>query len=154
MNLYKFHSKPETLDHYDEAHEKVPKLVWEKYKNHPAELKKREKVLARDPKTAYLYAQSVLNGPFPAGEATIAKSAEYVHYYALQVLGKPFPAGEAAIAKSTKYAYFYTLYVLKKPFPAGEAAIAKDATYAYNYARNILKLSREEAQLWVKEHQK
>jgi hypothetical protein len=89
MNLYKLHSKPETLDHYDVADEKVPALVWEKYQHEPAELKKREKVLARDPWTAYHYARFVLKKPFPAGEAAIAKNAEGAYWYALLVLNLP-----------------------------------------------------------------
>lgn len=62
MNLYKLHSDPKSLDLHDEAHEQVPEVIWDKYKKDPAELKKREKVLARSPKYAYLYAKDVLMG--------------------------------------------------------------------------------------------
>jgi hypothetical protein len=85
MNLYKYHSKPETLDHYDKADEWVPTLAWDKYKDQPAELKKREKALAKNPKIAYFYALDVLKKPFPAGEAAIAKSM-WSYNYAIDVL--------------------------------------------------------------------
>jgi lambda repressor-like predicted transcriptional regulator len=121
MNLYNLHSEPETLDHHDTAFERVPRLVWEKYWDKSAELKKREEILAKDAKTAYVYASSVLKGPFPAGEAAIAKDAWCAYLYARDVLQKPWPAGEAAIAKNASLAYSYALLVLEKPFPAGEA---------------------------------
>src|SRR5215216_5866844 len=105
MNLYKYHSKPETLDHYDVAFDKVPKLIWGKYRDQPAELRKREKVLAKDTKTAFLYAHHVRHGPFPAGETVIAQDPEAAVSYAEYVLRGPFPAGEAAIAKDPEIAY-------------------------------------------------
>jgi lambda repressor-like predicted transcriptional regulator len=149
MNLYKLHSKPKTLDHHDQAFEKVPELVWQKYKGKPAELKKREKVLARDPKTAFYYAAYVLKKPWPAGEAAIAKDAGWAYEYADYVLKKPFPAGEAAIAKDTEgYAYLYAREVLKGRWPRGEAAIAKDPVWARPYAYYVLKLSETEAKKW------
>jgi hypothetical protein len=148
MNLYKLHSKPETLDHHDVAYEKVPKLVWEKYLLNTAELKKREKIFAKDPRTAYEYARFVLLKPFPAGEHAIAKSAEYAFFYADEVIKEPFPAGEAALAKDPWYAYQYARYVLREPWPAGEAAIAKDEIDAYYYALLVLKLPNAEAKKW------
>jgi hypothetical protein len=87
VNLYKLHSKPETLDHHDVAFDKVPKLVWAKYRDQPTELKKREKILAKNPRTAYRYARFVLGKPFPAGEAVILKDTGYAYVYALLVLG-------------------------------------------------------------------
>jgi hypothetical protein len=93
----------------------VPELVWEKYCGNSAELKKREKIFTKDPRTAYLYADHVLKGPFPAGEAAIAKNAGYAYRYAVDVLKGPFPAGEAAIAKSAGCAYWYADYVLELP---------------------------------------
>jgi rRNA maturation protein Nop10 len=139
MNLYKLHANPETLDHYDVAHDKVPKLIWDKYENNREELRKREASIAKDPKYAYMYSYVVLNGPFPAGEETIAKDPYYAYRYALDVLKGPWPAGEAAIAKDPYTAYRYAENVLKGPFPAGEAAIAKQPVYAYAYEEHVLK---------------
>ena len=113
MNIYKLHSEPESLDHFEKATETNPDVFWEKYKNKPEELKKREKY--------------------------IAKSADFSFYYAVDILSAPFPAGEEAIAKSAGYAYDYAADALKGPFPAGEAAIAKDEYFASLYAKNVLK---------------
>jgi hypothetical protein len=138
VNLYKLHARPEELDHHDQAFERVPELAWEKYEDDPDELKKREKLWARDPWTAYKYAFR-LKKSFPAGEAAIAKDAMAAYYYAYYVLKKePFPAGEAAIAKDAASAYRYASDVLKKRFPAAEATIAKSGEYAEAYAQAVL----------------
>jgi lambda repressor-like predicted transcriptional regulator len=138
MNLYKLHANPETLDHYDIAHDKVPKLIWDKYENNPEELRKREAALAKDGQYAYFYAKHVLKGRWPAGEEAIAKDAFASYEYATDVLKAGFPAGEEAIAKDARYAYFYAKDVLDGPFPAGEAAIAKDQMQKKEY-ENFLK---------------
>ena len=44
MNLYKLHSKPESLDLYEKVSETNPDVFWEKYKNKPEELKEKRKV--------------------------------------------------------------------------------------------------------------
>ena len=36
MNLYQLHSKPTELDHHDAAHEQIPEIVWDKYKDNPS----------------------------------------------------------------------------------------------------------------------
>ena len=123
MDLYKLHPDPKKAPYREWAFDKVPSLVWEKYKNQPKEIKKREKVLAKDAKYAYRYAL---------------------------LLGEPFPAGEAAIAKNGYLALQYARYALQGPFPAGEAAIAKNAGHSYAYARDILELPDAEAQAWPK----
>jgi hypothetical protein len=124
MNLYKYHSRPETLDLHDQAFEQVPRLAWEKYWSDATELRKREKIWARNPKIAYLYAS---------------------------VVKEPFPAGEAIIAQDPWYAYWYASFVLHKPWPAGEVGIIKDALCAYHYARSVLKLPETEADKWAEE---
>ena len=130
MNLYKLHSNPESLDHFEKVTDNNPAIFWDKYKNKPEELKKREKHIAKSAKYAYSYAEDILKGPFPAGEEAIAKDKTYAFLYARDYLKGPFPAGEVAIAKDARFANFYAADVLKGPFPAGEAAIAKSAGYA------------------------
>jgi len=76
-NLYKYHSNPD----YPEAFEVVPELVYEKYFKNPEELKKREHILAKDAKIAYLYADKVLNGRFELGEAAISKDGYWNEKY-------------------------------------------------------------------------
>ena len=134
MNLYKLHSEPAALDHFEKVSETNPDVFWEKYKKNKEELKKREKHIAKNASFAHLYAKDVLKGPFPAGEeAIITKNdALYVNAYARDVLKGPFPAGEAAIAKSPHNAYHYAKDVLKGPFPAGEEAIAKKQSMRMN----------------------
>jgi hypothetical protein len=80
-SLYKFHDKPESVHGYDKAHETVPRLVWQKYHNDPAALKKHENILAKDAEVALLYAQTVLDGPFPKGEKAISKDEHATDQY-------------------------------------------------------------------------
>ena len=42
LNIYKYHTHPERLPLYDKMHMINPDFFWEKYKNNPEELKKRE----------------------------------------------------------------------------------------------------------------
>ena len=99
MNLYKFHADPKSLLHHDIAHEKVPAVFWDKYKDNPEELKKREAAIAKDPQYAYRYAYFVLEKSFPAGEAAIAKDPYYAYRYASDVLKKGFYLNGKLIAK-------------------------------------------------------
>jgi lambda repressor-like predicted transcriptional regulator len=134
MNLYKLHDNPESLKHHDEAHESVPSLFWEKYKKDPAELKKREDPIAKDPKYAYMYAKDVLHGPFHKGENAIAKNSVCAYLYAKHVLKGSFPKGEDTIAKDDYYAYYYAKNVLKGPFSKGEKTIL-NSEYADEYKK-------------------
>ena len=99
MNLYKLHSNPESLDHFEKVTETNPDFFWEKYKNKPEELKKREKYIAKSAIHAYLYAKDILKGPFSAGEEAIAKNAMYAKLYAKRVLKKDFYLNDKLIAK-------------------------------------------------------
>jgi hypothetical protein len=112
VNLYDLHPDPENAPYREWAYENVPELVWERYRDQPGELKKREQALAKEARYAYWYAHNVLGGAFPAGEAAMAQSDGWACYYAPYVLGGPFPAGEPEIAKS-HWAYYYAEKVLK-----------------------------------------
>jgi hypothetical protein len=86
MNLYQLHSNPKALDLHDEAHEKVPVVFWDKYKNNPEELKKREDEIAKDAEYSYYYATDVLKAPFPKGEDVIANTRYYALAYPKKIL--------------------------------------------------------------------
>ena len=141
MNLYNLHISPESLLLFKEADEYVLEVFFRKYRDEPEELRKREKAISVDSYYTFYYAQDIVKGAFPAGEAAIAKNAYYAFSYAINVLKGPFPLGEAAIAKDSWYAFSYAINVLKGPFPAGEEAISKVAEYACEYAAHVLKCS-------------
>jgi len=111
MNLYNLHAKPESLDHHAAAQDSVPSIVWEKYRDDAAELKKREAALAKDSEIAYRYARNILQGKFPAGEAVIATDEYWSYQYAFYVLKDRFPAGEAAIARNPEVAKKYNNFI-------------------------------------------
>lgn len=123
LNLYELHSSPGQLKGYDQAHERIPEFVWERYENQPEQLKKHEHVLAKDPRTAFNYAWLILGGRFPEGENAIGQSPEYSYLYAIDVLQNRFPEGEDAIAQSRYEAYFYAINVLNDRFLQGEDII-------------------------------
>jgi hypothetical protein len=155
MNLYNLHTDPKSLKHHDFHHNTVPDLFWDKYGNNPAELKKREQAIAKDPGYAVMYARDVIKRPWKPGEAAIAKDPLTVLDdgevncvaldYAKHVLHGRFPAGEKVIASNPVTAYEYAKDVLHGRFPAGEKAIADDKDHtedcgiARDYARFIIK---------------
>jgi hypothetical protein len=148
MNLYNLHSDPKSLKHHDIHQETAPDLFWDKYRNNPAELKKREQYIAKNPKYAYLYAKDVIKGPWKPGEAAIAPKPVFAYAYARDVIKGPWKPGEAAIAKSPtiiidggevyNYALDYADHVLHGRFPAGEKIIASNPVTAYYYALEVL----------------
>jgi hypothetical protein len=84
MNLYKLHSSPESLDHYEEAHRLVPKLFVEDGK-FPKEMTSRQlNAVMKDPKHAFYYAQDVLKKRWPEAEPFIRKSSFYRDMYKKQ----------------------------------------------------------------------
>ena len=139
MNLYNLHISPESLLLFKEADEYVLEVFWDKYRNKPGELRKRERAISVDARYAYNYVLNILTRPFPAGEAAIASDAYCAYCYAKDILRGPFPKGEEAISKNAHRAYYYAQDVLKGPFPAGEEAISKDIYLAGYYAKDVLK---------------
>jgi len=97
------------------------------------------KVVAKDPRYAYDYANEVLKGPFKLAEPIIAKDPTYAHYYARDALHGPFLLGEPIIAKHAMVAYQYARDILKGPFPLGEPAIATDDFWKQRYQEQVLK---------------
>jgi hypothetical protein len=85
LNLYQYHDKPQALVKYEQARTQVPQMAWE-FARTDDQKRASEYLWAQDPKLAYLYANNVLHGPFPAGEPAIAQDPDWAYYYALFVL--------------------------------------------------------------------
>lgn len=107
MNLYDLHTKPESLYGYEKADKEVAVVIWEKYKDQPKELKKREAAIATDPRLALLYAEKIIKGRFPKGEAAIAKSADDAYLHARDVIKGRWLKAETVIARHPGYAHDY-----------------------------------------------
>jgi hypothetical protein len=97
-----------------------------------------------DPYQAHRYAQYVIKGRFPEGEATIAKDRHWAYEYAKNVIGGPWPEAEATIATHPCTAYLYARLVIRGRFPEGEAAIATDPLYAELYLKAFPEVSKLE----------
>ena len=93
MNLYNQHNQPETLHNYEEAHEKMPFFILQRYTSRD-EYRKREQAFTHEAEYAYKYAKAVKRGKFPEGEEAIASSIRYSKLYAKHVLKDSFPEGD------------------------------------------------------------
>lgn len=144
MNLYKYHTNPETLHRHDEAEDIVPSLVKDAindaYHNYTNTLTPGQiKTIRKDPTLSFLYATRIEKGPWPPGEKAISTSSNFSIKYAMKVVNGKFPAGEKAIATDSTAAFNYAWHILKGRFPAGEKAIASNIVTAYQYAVHTIK---------------
>lgn len=73
MNIYEYHTNPESLDHYEERFTLVPKLAYEHAKSLGRRFPEGEPAIAKNKVWAYFYAKEVIKGRFPEGEAAINK---------------------------------------------------------------------------------
>jgi len=138
MDLYKFHPRPDQLDHHDVAHDIVPKLAWKKYTT-VSQRKAREDIWAKDALIACEYARLVLGQErFKKGEDAISTNTDASFWYAQWILGSRFEKGEDAISKNGQNSLVYAMHILKGRFEKGEDVIAKDATLSYLYAIYVL----------------
>ena len=79
LYIYKFHTNPEQLDGY-ENRLRVPQFAY-KYGEENGFTDELVSVVAKDPWTASDYAQYVIKGRWPEGEAAIAKDPEWAGGY-------------------------------------------------------------------------
>ena len=135
INLFKLHSKPETLLGYDRIIQ-IPKMAWEM--TNEKQKRKMTNLWLKDPETALRYATQVIEKKWPEAEPIIAKNAKYAYQYANFFPGR-FLEGEAAIATNPTFAYSYARHKIGGRWPEGEAAIATDPDEALNYADKIIK---------------
>jgi len=146
MNLYKFHTKPNQLDGYEQRAD-VPDIAYEMVWDIPTDKRSRyEKVIAKDPRTAYLYATGMARGRWPVGEDAISSSPEYAYKYALYVIDARWPEGEPAIATDPGWAYKYAIMVIGGRWIEAEPVIATEARWAYGYFVSVIKSRWPEAE--------
>ena len=86
---------------------------------------------------ALWYADAVIQGPWPEGEALIAKDAQSAYDYADYIIGGRWPKGEAAIKNDSWPAYCYARYIIGGRWKEGEAAINSDEHAARSYAQFV-----------------
>lgn len=133
MNLYKYHDNAESLKGHDDRFELISKEIWDKFKNEPYELKKREKILARDAKVATNYTYHVLGERFKLAEPIIAKHPQSAILYA-KLFGE-FPEAEEMFARDGILSLNYAIDSIYRPFPKGEPTIAKMNNIAWKYLK-------------------
>lgn len=136
MNLYKLHKDPKSLDHHEDAHDAIVHLFWDKFKDNPAELKKREKAISQSAKYSWWYAEKI-HGRFKLGEPAIAKDPHFSYSYARHILEAPFELGEPSIATDGVTAYLYATNILGCRFKLGEKSI-QEGPYWNRYKEQFL----------------
>ena len=115
MNLYEYHTNPETLYGYKDRF-KIP---------------------------LFAYKEAKRTGNWLEAEPYIMKDPEYAYFYARDIRKKGrWPEAEPYIMKDPYSAYWYARYVIEGRFPEAEPYIMKDPEYAYMYARDIRKKGR------------
>jgi hypothetical protein len=114
MNLYKFHSDPEILDHHDDAHQLIPKLFMVgRYNDFPENLSPTQiRAISKDPEYAYKYAFFVLKKRrWPEAEPYIMKDPEYARMYAQRIIAGRWPEAEPYIFKDEDATIFYNMFL-------------------------------------------
>ena len=124
MNLYQYHNNPDVLPGHHKKHELLdthsPKEFFERYKNRPDELKKRESAIAKFSIYSKQYSD-LLGTRFPLGEPAIFSGKGFDCMFYLNEYPecmKDYP--ESFIAKNEVLSYWYSDLILKARFPLGE----------------------------------
>ena len=173
MNLYKFHTKPESLPHYQDYKKYHPNILTgipKKPSVKQLTLMKRNLLLAyryafydlrgrwpeaepyimKDPFYAFGYARNVIKGRWPEAEPYIMKDPEFALNYSVMVIKGRWPEAEPYIMKDPEQAFEYAVHILQNRWPEAEPYIMKNPHYAFLYARDILRKRWPEAEPIIK----
>lgn len=126
VDLFSLHTQPETLKHYDDVHDNIPRFIIKRFSRNAEELRKREEVLLKDPANALMFVTKVIRGPYPKAEPIIATWPHTATTYAMNILKGRFVLGEKVIIADPHYAKEYAIYVIKGRWPEAEDVIARD----------------------------
>ena len=81
INLYKYHSNPETLEQYNNRTAIIPSLAY----NYAIETKQRfpagEPYIMKKPNWAFWYALEIIKGRWPEAEPSIMNHPDYWRWY-------------------------------------------------------------------------
>ena len=148
MNLYEYHTNPETLYGYKDRF-KIPLFAYKEAKRTGNWLE-AEPYIMKDPEYAYFYAMDAIQDEWPEAEPYIMKDPEYAYFYARDIRKKGrWPEAEPYIMKDPKYAYLYANEVIKDEWTEAEPYIMKDPYSAYWYARYVIEGRFPEAEPYI-----
>ncbi len=118
-DLFKYHAKPESLEHGSRREE----------------LNRKEAL--KSPRTAFNYARDVIKGRWPEAEDIISKDPPHAFLYATYIIGKRWLKGEKAISENSSWAYLYAHNIIKSRWPKGEKAISRDPVDKHKYEKEF-----------------
>lgn len=111
--------------------------------------------LAKDPEYSFLYAQKVLKGRFPEGEAAIARDVDWALRYAKEIIQGRFPEAEdlmlEMVDRGHNFISGYFIDVAGEPNEKVEHKILETKNYslAASYAEKCLKRRWTEAEGFI-----
>ncbi|RWZ84368.1 MAG: hypothetical protein EO766_17260 [Hydrotalea sp. AMD] len=104
LNLYKFHSQPQNLDHYNDQDSIIPNLALKKSLYNRGRSPDLEPVILKDTKCAFDYARKVIRDRWPEAEPRIMKDPYAALGYAETILKDRWYEAEPYI-KQDDYAW-------------------------------------------------
>ena len=81
MNLYKYHSEPNSLDECENRLTIVPELAYKYALETNQRFEAGEPAIIKNPRYAYSYAAYIMNSRWPEAELVIMKNPLYWNYY-------------------------------------------------------------------------
>ena len=133
LNLYKYHTKPEKLDQYENRLTIVPELAYKYAVETNQRFEAGERAIMKDPYYAYLYALNIIEGRWREAEPYIMKDPDYAIQYARDIIKGRWPEAEPYIMNNPYYAYWYARDIIKGRWPEAEPYIMKTNFYWDNY---------------------
>lgn len=141
LDLYSYHTQPETLIGFENRKHTLPYLytmLEGDSSNFDIQLlKASEAIIATNPNTTYLYATRVLkNKPFPLGEPSLVKDPQMTVFYVEDVYRSNTTPEKLLdiIASDPHSALAYASRVINGRWRQGEKAIATNALASLEYA--------------------
>jgi uncharacterized protein YeaC (DUF1315 family) len=98
-----------------------------------------EAAISQDPEWAFKYASRVIRGRWPEAEPFIAQNPKWASKYASIVIRSRWPEDEIVIAQDPEGAFNYATAVIQGRWPEGEAAISQDPKWASKYASSVIR---------------
>ena len=110
MNLYEYHTNPETLYGYKDRF-KIPLFAWEEAER-TGNWTEAEPYIMKDPYYAYMYARDIRKkGRWKEAEPYIMKDPSSAFLYARWVIGDRWTEAEPYIMKNPFSAYNYKEFI-------------------------------------------
>lgn len=135
MNLYKYHSKPEVLDGYEDRIYRVPEMALAYAKKRGLRVPEAEEAIMRSPRYSYYYTRDIIRGRWLEAEPVIKKSPFWAYRYSRDVIYRRWTEAEPYIMQEPLWAYWYAKDVIGGRWLEAESYIEQDESVWNDYKR-------------------